>query len=324
MILQRISSKDFCFKFQHLHTFNMSRALDKMQFDNAPNTIWTITFFSGICILLVIIILYVRTMQHLHCIPKSNIILRIEPKNIMTYSTLAVSFAALCCIIIASLFPICAEWKCHLTMLAWVCGVLRYSTYILAKIFLYRIFIARLFNPYYHNVYRYSKWIRFALWLLLIVLVINLVIFFIYSGFWMAGMKPQDSYLQINVLVHCLADITLSTLTLILFFHPLCRRGRVNSSDKRKSILMKYGIISALQFAAAITYQINVLMGCYLREESSLIDGFLIFIDIRNFIQMIDCLLLVICVHSGFARKQTVCFIISDGKHLHQSTRKHF
>ena len=29
--------------------------------------------------------------------------------------------------------------------------------------------------------------------------------------------------------------------------------------------------------------------------------------DIQNVIQMIDCLLLIICIYFGFARKETVC-----------------
>jgi len=294
---------------------------------------WMIGFISGICILLASMFTFTLIIQHLHCIPvhPSTMHSKMEPENISTYSTLSSCFATLCVILILSTYPVCTQWFCSYNLLGNAYNILVLDTYVLAKLFLYLIFIGRLFNPYYRRIYHYSQHIQYLLWTVLLIVVFTTTVWNIGS---VLNFKDDalNEILTICSGVYVFADCLLSISTMILFFRPICRRHRVKqdavSSNGIRSIMtsgqsavsspstasrsawsmsvvMKYGVISTLQMIASTVYglswMIRIFKGWY-HVKGSRGDSYL---DICSVIQMLDCLILMICIYLGFARKQT-------------------
>lgn len=108
--------------------------------------------------------------------------------------------------------------------------------------------------------------------------------------------------------VYLIADCVTAIATMILFFRPICCRftRSLVKKDADKSVVRRYGIISALQMIVAVTFQLSFVGGILLGNDRSVV-VLRIYYSTCAVIQLIDCLLLMLCIHFGFARKRTVC-----------------
>lgn len=291
----------------------MTNLFVHFRFQDNVDVIWTICFFTGLCILCIAIFTFILIMQHLHCTARptssfSAADLQVEPAHVATYSTVSVIFAAICVAVTFSIDLICSKWSCWYTVLGWTYSILLWDSYILSKFFLYLIFIGRLFNPYYQRMYQYPKWVQYTLWMLLFIIIINMIIFNVDDALAFGGIQFPVSVRSICFLVYLIADFLLSVSTTILFFRPICRNCciRKKNSLSDMSVVKKYGFVSTLQLIAALSFQFSYLVADYLftfniPKSTTSAYGYVL-----RVIQMVDCLLLMICIHLGFARKQTV------------------
>ena len=83
-----------------------------------------------------------------------------------------------------------------------------------------------------------------------------------------------------------------------------------STSNFSMSVVMKYGVISALQLIAAAVYEISFVIRIFAGWYHTKNAAGNSYLDICSIIQMMDCLILMICIYLGFARKQTVCLCI--------------
>ena len=228
-------------------------------------------------------------------------------KHVHSYSTLSVSFSYFSIIVSVSDFLVCTQWSCHENDLGIIYGISFISSYIISTFFLYLTFIDRLFDPYYRPIYQYSLYIRSILWMLLFILILTMIALDIDYGF----QKLFEDYGLDSILFDVFATtdiiIIISVLTTLLFFCPICRQNRMHSNHADISALKKYGILSALQLFAAVSFQMSLLSQSFLW----LIDTEVRIMRKVNYsthvLKMLDCLLLMICIHFGFVRNQTVC-----------------
>ena len=290
----------------------MSHISARMKSDAAVDVMWRSCFYIALCILVIALFIFVFTIQHLFCIPKSAISANnystIRLKHLRSYSTLSVTCASLSLIVSFSDYLVCTQWSCQLNALGFTDTVLCWDAYILSKFFLYLIFIERLFNPHYQRIYQYPQHLRHILWILLLVLVLAMIGINIIAALALEEIYYPFSVDNICNTVYAIADILISLLAMILFFRPLCAQSDTNSNNADTSVLLKYGILSALQLFAALSLQLSLLCATLML----LLDGqILIILKIESgihLIQMCDCLLLMLCIYIGFARKKTVRF----------------
>lgn len=288
----------------------MSHISARLQSNDEIDIIWKSCLCVALCILIITIYICVRTILHLNCVPKSavssDIRCQIQVRHMKAHCTLSVLFATLAVIIIFSKYLVCSQWSCVSTGLQFMYQIPWWDSYIPAKIFLYLLFIFRLFNPHYRRIYQYPKYVQSVLRTLVFVLVTAAIEFNIASAFLIGGFKYPQYIDDICTAVYSISDITISVVTFALFFRPLCQR-RMISNQNDLFVIKKYGFLSTLQLIAAISYQSSVLGWLWLEATAASTIVFREFNYICSIIQMLDCLLLVICIYFGFARKQTVC-----------------
>ena len=291
----------------------MSHILRHYRFNDPRDISWTIS--SSLCLVILIVTLFtsLKTLQHIHCIPKSctnaGFRYKFESRHFKTYSTLFVILATISAISIFSLFPVCSQWQCSDTLIVYMYTLFLWDSYTLCKIFVYLIFIGRLFTPHYIRIYQYPKYIGYLLLILLIILIINMIAFNITPGLALAAIAyPQCIDILINS-VYGTTDCILSISLMILFFRPICTRNAVSISPVYKSIVRKYAVISALQLVVAVSFQIAYLVSHCLYIFGAPIATVRVYADVQNILSMLDCLLLIFCIYSGFARQDTVCII---------------
>ena len=143
----------------------------------------------------------------------------------------------------------------------------------------------------------------------MIVMFIDMMIIVIEFAIELQGIEMRKSIDLTCTAVYAITDCTLAVGTMFLFFRPICdtRFRDPNTQDNEGSIVIKYGIVSALQCTAAVFYEMAVLGRVYVIMMHASIDVWKGYVDIINIIQMLDCLMLLICLYVGFARKRTVC-----------------
>ena len=290
----------------------MSAIWRHYQLNDSWDITWTICSTIGLIILIIILFAFCKTLQHFHCIPESfsnaGYQRKLKSKHIKTYSTLSVIFAAISAIIIFTIFPVCSQWSCSENLLGNIYTILWWSSYCLSRLFLYLIFIKRLFNPLYVRIYCYPRYIEYSLWVLLIMETITIVAWNVTSGFTLATIQYPQSVDVICLAVYGITECTLSTSLTILFFRPICNKNAV-STAAYKSLVGKYAAISALQMIIAVSAQLANLMAYYISVTGSgvSVETLRVYGDIKSIVQMLDCLLLIICIYFGFARQETVC-----------------
>ena len=175
------------------------------------------------------------------------------------------------------------------------------------------IFIARLFNPYYRRIYQYPKYIQYSLWMFVVLLLICLMEFIICLGFRLSKMEYPGFINNVCGALYGLTDSFLSICLTVLYFRPMClKRNRRNRSFRvYMSVVIKYGIISTLQLIAGVVFQVLFMVNIYWNHIDVSRSGWIQYNYICNIIQMLDCMLLMICIYLGHARKRTVCISIS-------------
>ena len=282
--------------------------------NNAYNIIWIISISIGLCVLIICIFIFLLIIQHLHCVPTNHF----KHQNcVKTHSTIAATFAVSSAIFSFSWYPVCAKWDCSgfLHTLGYPLNILDlfWNFYFLSKFFLYLIFIDRLFNHNYRNLYQYPKCIQYFLWTLLIVLLMTMITFDIYSGLTIGEIIEFPLALDIVCAVtYAITDCIMSIISMILFIRPIwsARSETSVSVNIDRTTLKKYAMLSVLQLFIAVSFDLMLLSQDISRVINVSIN---VNREIDLFIQMVDCLLLINCIYIGFAPKQTVCsFIIYD------------
>lgn len=234
------------------------------------------------------------------CIPKTIQQRQVEPQLVNVYSALSVTFATLSVIVSFSIFPVCTEWICWYTDRAYVYDICFWTLYTMAKIFMYLLFVGRLFNPYYQRIYQYSKYIQYLLWMMLILLLAVMIDIVIGDVISMKGIEYPKAIDDASIALYGVTDCITATILLILFFRPICKGVYM-------SIVKIYAGISALQWSAAVLYQVSFISTIYLYASDASQQVWDVYHNIARVIQLLDCCLLMVCIHIGFARVNTVC-----------------
>ena len=282
----------------------MSKILDRLQFDNAADTAWTLAISIGICILILASFTFIRIMQYLRHTPYSD--------NIKSYSKLSATFAMLAAISSYCVYPICPIWTCHYA-LGFILDFFFWDFYFLSKLFLYLMFIDRLFNPNYRSIYQYPKYNKYFLWMLLTVLVLIVITFNIYDGMLITRIIEYPVYLDsVCGIAYAIMDSILATFSMILFLGPICSNGFGSTASEvaDRMLLKKYAIVSVLQLFVALLFNVTLLSVNILRVNQVPVNVRQSLVYIDHIIQMCDCLLLMICIYIGFARELTVCVLV--------------
>ena len=198
----------------------MSDILKRFDSKDEEDTIWQICSIISICICGIAIFIFFRTIQHLYCLPLPVRCCIFEPKHIKIYSTLSITFAFLSCIINFSMYPVCTVSNCWTNFTHHFSLPIRifWPFYTLAKIFVYLIFIGRLFNPYYARIHQYSKCIQYLLWIFVWVLVIETIAYKIQDGLLLAGIDVPLSVDKVLTAIYSILDVLMSVLCMSLFF----------------------------------------------------------------------------------------------------------
>ena len=283
-----------------------------LNFDDDVDRIWKICLIIGVCITCIAISTLIRILQHFHCNSQSSYHSKLEPRYLKIYSTLSVTFAFISALVTLSMYPVCQQFPCWGTTLGWFYGLLFWSSYTIAKCSLYAIFIGRLFNPHYRNIYPYPINIQYFLWILLIVLVVTMIEFNFHCVLKVGGIERIGPPQYIDIVftaMYGIADCVLSLFCTVLFFQPICSPLGKDSVYMKvyMSVVKKYGFISCLQLVAAISFQLSSMARIYLSTidiSQNVWNGYNYIIRV---IQMLDCLLLMICIYVGFVLKKTVC-----------------
>ena len=223
------------------------------------------------------------------------------------YCTLSVAFATLCAILTCSTYLVFTQWSCLGASRSYIYGIPWWDSYIFCKIFLYLIFIERLFNPHYRRIYSYPTCFQYTLWMLLVVLFLTMIIDNICDGVLLTNLDYPYAVSNINDAVYAIIDSAISIVTMILFFIPFCRqiRAPVISNNLDVSVIKKYCILSLLQLIAALSFQLAMGARIYMDIVDVPISTVKKFNCIVAVIQILDCLLIIICIYFGFARKKT-------------------
>ena len=279
----------------------MSAVSPLINFYGKNNIIRNTCFYCALIILLISTFTFIRIIQKLHCIPRCKLHIQIQPQHTTAYSTISVVFAALSSILIFSSYLLYDLWPCTNCVAGKLYSVLIYDCHIFAKLFLYLLFIGRLFNPHYRRIYAYSPYLQRLLWFILSVLLIVMVITNIdHANCSIVNNKHLPFVHQMCNPIVVIADCIFSTITTILFFLPICYRSSTNTLYIL--VVMKYGTISFLQLITSVIFDVSILIWntpLFIQSPESR--------DISLCIEMLDCFFLMICVYLGFAQKRTVC-----------------
>ena len=135
-------------------------------------------------------------------------------------------FAALSVSATLSAYVLCTQWTSWYSVLARTSFILVLDSYILAKLFLYSLFIGRLENPYYYQrIHPYPSYIRYSLWILFCGLLATLIGFNFSFGLMVSGKVTSKSMDAVWCSVYAVTDSVLSISLMILFFRPIFRLG---------------------------------------------------------------------------------------------------
>lgn len=289
----------------------MGRIFNQFQWADEWDILWTFCFFIQLFIVITIIFIFVRTLQHMYCIPQSSALMQFqsktESKNFKIYSTFSLIFSALGAVDTFSELFICAQWTCPYTELGYSIDMIWIISCFWAHVLLYFIFIGRLLNPRYIRIYQYPKYIHYLLWVGLLLLILIDITAIIIGRLVFLGhldLEAAFSVSTVEVTVDCILSVSLT----ILYFRPICSRQMHNviSAGAYNSIVRKYAMISVLQMMVAASAGFSFLLWyyCYMTDAPPIISGQ--YAQIRNVLQLLDCLLLMVCIYAGFARRKTV------------------
>eukprot|EP01084_Bolivina_argentea_P104403 186941_1 len=289
----------------------MSPITKRFEFDTTEDIFWFVGLFIGSLMTCFATFTFTLVIQHLHCIPqdqKSNKKIHIEPKNTKVYSSFSVTLSLICVWLIFTTYPVCTQWKCEYNTLGNFYYNFILDSYIFSKLFLYFLFVGRLFNPHYKKIYQYPCYIQYFLFIVMSIIFIATIISNI-GAFFNFHQQTIDKMIIIWVACYVLADFVLSGITLMLFFIPLCKTsesypGAIMESPSM-SIVLKYGIISSFQTITATLYGVSLIVRFIFGWFHSTNSESNSYLDVCSLIQILDMLMTMICIYLGFAKKQT-------------------
>ena len=146
---------------------------------------------------------------------------------------------------------------------------------------------------------------------MVIVLMLSIVALDIQAGLLLLEIDSKSYIDSMCITVWAITDIVLSISCTFLFFRPIWSPGARHPESAESNIyvsrLKRYSFISILQLIAAVSYQLTLAIMIYYNSKVISNRAGSNFIYITHVIQMCDCMLLMICVYVGFARRQTVC-----------------
>ena len=180
----------------------------------------------------------------------------------------------------------------------------------MAKIFLYFILIGRLFNHYFAQIHQYPKYIKYLLYYMLICSIINLINGSTCVVLVLTGYARAAAIFYVCIAVGAITDILLS-----LFCMVLCFRAIFSHNAKTPvfyvSVAKRQGFVAALQALVTISAECGYMLWVFLVLNGAALNVLQDYIYISNIVAMLECMLLMICIYVGFARKSnTVCFSI--------------
>ena len=290
---------------------NMSGILRNHQLDSACEIIWAISFLFGILVMIIILLAFIKTVQHIHCIPKSfanaEFRFKFESRHFKLYSTSSVLLATINAFITLSVFLVCSLWNCGERVLSRLVGIIWYDSYIGSRIFLYLIFIDRLASTRYILIYQCPKYIEYLLRMLLIVVIISLIAYNITLGLDLARIKSMESFDIVIVTIYGIIDCILSISLTLLFFRPIRIKNAISTSG-HISVVIKYAVLSVLQLIVSVSFQLALMEKYCLYFVAASTITVRVYSDVQGVLAMLDCLLLIICIYCGFARQPTLQF----------------
>ena len=289
----------------------MSRIVERWNSIDDVDVIWKICTITELCIVCITIFLLVRTLQHLHCVPyfTRN---QIQPVRFKMYSSLCAICATTTATISFADSIICAQLNCWSTDRAYIIEMTLFTSYTLAKLFLYFLFIGRLFNVHYARLYHYHRNIQYLLWAFLAGLLMATLVIDCGDLLLRRGIGYPFFIDVVSLALYGITDLILSTSCMILFFRPICSP----IASGYMSVEERYRFISVIQFIAAALYQLSLFGEIYLDIKGASRRVYKVRGNIARLVRMMDCLLLIICIYHGFARKRTVCISIIRKKYL--------
>ena len=296
---------------------------DRFALATIADVFWVIGSVLALCLLLFSIITFTAVLQHLFCVkPSKNKKYHIDPKIIKRCSILCCLFGLICSMAGFSTFPICTSFQCGYNSLGNAYFIINLNSYILSKLFLYILFIHRLFNKYSSEIYQYPKYIKTLLNITIIIIAIAITLTTIFAiiidhHYNNDKVDGFDLSVIIAVAIYVIADFLLSGFTLILFFAPLWNMAKVKKQNKQKfvKIIWKYGGISLMQTIISMFYGISLIirfrMGWYHTAQKIGVS----YLDMCMVIQLFDILVTMLCIYIGFVKKETqksYCRICGD------------
>ena len=298
----------------------VNKIADRFSFENPEDIYWFIGLFVGSLITCLSLFTFTLVIQHLHCIPRDPQARTqiIEPPFTKIYSTLSAIFATISVVLIFTTYPICTQYVCGYDALGNFYYVTILDSYIAAKLFLYFLFIGRLFNENYGKIYKYPVYIKYFLFIVIFIVIATTIITNVGSVFNFHH-QSLNNMIIVWVAIYTVADFILSGCTLILFFRPLWSKTALQSlgaltqspsasatgSASGMSVVLKYGIISALQTITAMLYGISLIVRFVFGWFHTTNEEGDSYLDICSLIQMMDMLTTMLAIYLGFAKKQT-------------------
>ena len=134
---------------------------DRFNFANIAYACCVIGSFLVLFLVISSIFIFTAILQHLYCIKSNDRKRRHIPKYVVEFASISCCiFGIICSIADFSTFIVCTSYECGYNALGNSYFIINLNSYILSKLFLYILFIARLFNKYSkistttHNAYK--------------------------------------------------------------------------------------------------------------------------------------------------------------------------
>ena len=245
---------------------NTKSIYQRFELGSVTDIFWVIGSLLALCLLLCSIFTFTMILQHLFCVKSTtNKKVHISPKITKICAISCCIFGLICSFAGFSTFPICTEFQCGYNTLGNTYFIINLNSYILSKLFLYILFIQRLFNKYSQKIYKYSKWIKtlleFTIFIIFIAIILTTIFAIIIDHYENSNkVDALDLSVIIAVNIYVFADFILSGFTLFLFFLPLWRLKPQLNKKKFTEIIWKYGVISMSQTAISMIYGVSLIV----------------------------------------------------------------
>eukprot|EP01083_Nonionella_stella_P012903 36414_1 len=262
-------------------------------FWNVANIFWAVGFAATSICLIIALPLFFSIIRSL----KSDDILLPSTK---TTAILSSVLNMLCIMFYFVSFPICMVRICGDNVWGYVTFLSITNTYILSKIFLYSLFIARVYSQFFKKLYPYSNkllyCLRFMMFLALVtVILVNISYWYHFPAF----MKYVDDTTAGGIVLVFL-DFGLSVFTLLLFVIPSC--SVYGHAMKLK--IMKLIVLSSIAILSSTFCGVGMVVRYYFHWYWVYdITFHIAYVDVLNTCKCMDCVMSLTCIYFGFVSK---------------------